>query len=393
MKVNKVNLLEFLINSSRLEVPVFQRKYRWGEKQLKQLWEDIEGFIRNPGKMNHFFGIIVHIERDFNNLTEFKTHYLIDGQQRLLSISILLAVISDLYGSQNLRQNYLYNRIKGDHYPKIKLNKEDYDDYNIVLNEKRELFEKKENHIFKTYKFFFEEIKNSKLKEKDVLLALKRFELVDILLEKEIDNPQLIFDSLNSTGLELDRIEQIKNYFLMGLPSIQQTSVYYDYWKPMEEAFNMNNDTKLFERFLRDYLSIQDFNNSSYDFPDLYQTFYKFYNFKLKYQNSEEIIKHIYQYSKYFLMLFNNDFQEEAAEYIKRINALDSEKAYPFLMEVTEDYEKNLITSDIFCEILKTIELFILNHMRSQAEYTVQSFSELSKNISKMLISGGIATS
>jgi uncharacterized protein YutE (UPF0331/DUF86 family) len=159
----------------------------------------------------------------------------------------------------------------------------------------------------------------------------------------------------------------------------------------MEEAFEINKDTKLFERFLRDYLTIQN-DNKIIQYKYLYHEFFKFYNLKLRYQTPEEIIKHIHKYSKYFLKLFHNKFQGEAAQHIKRINALDSEKAYPFLMEVTEDYENKLITNEIFCEIVRTIEVFILNHMRSKVEYSVQSFAELSKNISKMLISSDTKT-
>lgn len=383
MKVINTLLTDFLKKAGCFEIPCFQRSYSWGEKQWKQLFDDLVSLSRYENVKKHFFGTIVYESADITQIS--KTNYvsLIDGQQRLVSVSILLMALknldSELFDSIDpLLKN---ETVQENERFKISLDGENSEIYLMLSDGIDEI--KSENIILKAYNFFKEQIKESKIEPKLLFEAVKKLEIIDMSLEKYTDNAQLIFDSLNSTGVRLSQVEQIKNFVLLGCDEKEQEFLCKKYWQPMEHAFENIDSKDRFKEFIKDYLTIQ--NNGAIPQKDcVYEEFNKFYINKLKFQTRETIIKHLKKYSKYYIkMLCSNFLEKDIREHIQAINDLNAKDAYPFLMEVFEDYESELIDKEILLEILSTVKRFVSN--RDALSHPQKTFATLSKDINQML--------
>jgi len=181
--------------------------------------------------------------------------------------------------------------------------------------------------------------------------------IVDISLDRDHDNPQLIFESLNSTGLDLSQADLIRNYVLMKLEPKEQEELYKSYWYPMERGFGNLTESSLFDRFMRDYLTLKT--GRIPNIRNVYSAF-KEYVSKQKSVDIEAILKDIYQFSKYFVYLaFQTEKDKEINDILKDINALRVDVSYPFLLEVYDDYNKQTISKDQFISILKLVESYV----------------------------------
>lgn len=395
MRANKANLMQFLRRAGQLEVPVYQRRYSWGEKQCAQLWDDIVSLAQNDSIQNHFLGVIVYVEKSLNQISSTNTAYLIDGQQRLTTLSLLIAaMVKNLENTtpkneltrQKMQKRFLFNlEEEGDLRYKINLNKEDAETFVAIVEGNDEMPYDFSYNIVQNYNFFVEKIAEGTITVSQLFNSLLKLEIIDVSLQRDLDNAQLIFDSLNSTGLGLTQIDQIRNYILMGLEKSRQEVIFNNYWTPMEQAFREKGTLNLFEMFLCDYLTIQNSGNIV-NIENVYGEFNKFFNERLKFQSRENIIKHIYRYSKYYLKLTYNDIEDESLrEEISKINEQNASDSYPFLMEVFEDYENELLDKTLLLEILKTVNRFISDRKSESPNKITKTFASLSKDINKML--------
>ena len=399
MKACKANLLQFLGKAGHLEVPVYQRCYSWTNKQCQQLWDDLVSLAKNENINSHFLGVIVYVEKDLSQISSVNTSYLIDGQQRLTAVALILAAlvhILDESGQKNeltarkiknrfLYNHELYNSDEDKQRYKLRLNSDDNSTYKAVLDGHEDLPLKYSQNILDSYELFKKLISESQIPHNQIFSALQKLEIIDVALQKGFDNPQLIFDSLNSTGVRLSQNDQIRNYVLMGLEQGEQNELYKNYWEPMEKAFFLTNKPELFEQFMRDYLTIQN-NGQIPAISEIYSGFNTFFNARLKLQSRKEILKHLYRYSGYFLkIVFCNINAPEISEIVKRINSLNAKDSYPFIMEVFEDFENGLIDENILAEILKTVESFIVKRITNPDDKIISTFATLSNDINKML--------
>lgn len=188
--------------------------------------------------------------------------------------------------------------------------------------------------------------------------------IVSISLTREYDQPQLIFESLNSTGLDLTQTDLIRNYILIDLDQRQQEKIYNDYWYPMEQIFQAETDQ--FDRFIRDYLTLRT--ESIPRIEDIYDDFKSFtedYISKTNHRTSKYVsIKNlfidIYTSSKYYAKIaFSREIDKEIQDSFNNINRLKVKVAYPFLLQVYCDYDNNIISKETFLEILKIIESYV----------------------------------
>ncbi len=367
MKANESNLLTLLDGKKQFIIPIYQRDYSWSKEQCQTLWNDIINAAQNDNVKVHFIGSIVYVQEGLYNASSSSKFMVIDGQQRLTTLMLLLCALANnikdnpdntSLNAEEIRENYLINRHKkDDERYKLVLNKKDKDTFFNIIDstDLAEVYSKK---IFDNYNFFIEQIKKSSLSVEQIYKGIAKVLVVDITLDSNNDNPQLIFESLNSTGLDLSQSDLIRNYVLMGLSIDEQKDIYQKYWIPMEQSFGPDENAERFDRFIRDYLTIKN-NGKIPKINDVYVEFKRYIkNFDLVIIDE---IKTLHNYSKvYTKLIFAKDFDERVNEVLNNIKSLKVDVSYPFLLEVYSDYQNQVISQSEFIEILKSIESYVL---------------------------------
>ena len=363
--------LNKLLNTSRqFIVPIFQRNYSWQKNQYEQLWFDILRASKFKEKQNHFIGSIVYIDMG-TPAGRPQQLLLIDGQQRLTTISILLCAIKDYVQKFNLetklinlakiKNQFLYNsdEIDEDRY-KLLLNVQDKETYIKLIDNTIFTVNKPATNIIKCYEFFYERIEDF-IKQHgqidEIYAGIFKLSLVSISLDKDSDNPQMIFESMNSTGKDLSQTDLLRNYLLMDLTPEKQTRLYKTYWKPMEELFGEDiykNDVNKFDYFIRDFLTLKSDTGYICKINNVYENFKRYYLDN----NCEKfaVLKDLFTYAKYYAcidLLQEND--DELKLYWQEFKKLDSHVVYPFLLKLYDDYSRQILIKEDFKKILQVV--------------------------------------
>ena len=363
--------LNKLLNTSRqFIVPIFQRNYSWQKSQYEQLWFDILRASKFKEKQNHFIGSIVYIDMG-TPAGRPQQLLLIDGQQRLTTISILLCAIKDYVQKFNLetklinlakiKNQFLYNsdEIDEDRY-KLLLNVQDKETYIKLIDNTIFTVNKPTTNIIKCYEFFYERIEDF-IKQHgqidEIYAGIFKLSLVSISLDKDSDNPQMIFESMNSTGKDLSQTDLLRNYLLMDLTPEKQTRLYKTYWKPMEELFGEDiykNDLNKFDYFIRDFLTLKSDTGYICKINNVYENFKRYYLDN----NCEKfaVLKDLFTYAKYYAcidLLQEND--DELKLYWQEFKKLDSHVVYPFLLKLCDDYSRQILIKEDFKKILQVV--------------------------------------
>lgn len=363
--------LNKLLNTSRqFIVPIFQRNYSWQKSQYEQLWFDILRASKFKEKQNHFIGSIVYIDMG-TPAGRPQQLLLIDGQQRLTTISILLCAIKDYVQKFNLetklinlakiKNQFLYNsdEIDEDRY-KLLLNVQDKETYIKLIDNTIFTVNKPATNIIKCYEFFYERIEDF-IKQygqiDEIYAGIFKLSLVSISLDKDSDNPQMIFESMNSTGKDLSQTDLLRNYLLMDLTPEKQTRLYKTYWKSMEELFGEDiykNDVNKFDYFIRDFLTLKSDTGYICKINNVYENFKRYYLDN----NCEKfvVLKDLFTYAKYYAcidLLQEND--DELKLYWQEFKKLDSHVVYPFLLKLYDDYSRQILIKEDFKKILQVV--------------------------------------
>lgn len=363
--------LNKLLNTSRqFIVPIFQRNYSWQKSQYEQLWFDILRASKFKEKQNHFIGSIVYIDMG-TPAGRPQQLLLIDGQQRLTTISILLCAIKDYVQKFNLetklinlakiKNQFLYNsdEIDEDKY-KLLLNVQDKETYIKLIDNTIFTVNKPATNIIKCYEFFYEHIEDFIKQDgqiDEIYAGIFKLSLVSISLDKDSDNPQMIFESMNSTGKDLSQTDLLRNYLLMDLTPEKQTRLYKTYWKPMEELFGEDiykNDLNKFDYFIRDFLTLKSDTGYICKINNVYENFKRYYLDN----NCEKfaVLKDLFTYAKYYAcidLLQEND--DELKLYWQEFKKLDSHVVYPFLLKLYDDYSRQILIKEDFKKILQVV--------------------------------------
>jgi uncharacterized protein with ParB-like and HNH nuclease domain/predicted transport protein len=341
----------------------------------------------------HFIGSIVYIERGIYQSVSVPQLLVIDGQQRLVTISLLLSALGEVIEGQNIKSNISREKIKtfyllnslddGEQRYKLILTQNDKETY-ICLIEDKELPNPASKRITENYQFFKDSIAKSGVDPVKLFEAVNKLVIVDVSLDRNYDNPQLIFESLNSTGLDLSQADLIRNYILMGLEPKKQGELYKDYWFPMEQSFGHSERSPQFDRFIRDYLTIKN----SGKIPIIGEVYADFKNYvrNLKEEDIKNIVADIYLYSKYFVKLTSSkEEDEEIRKILSDIKDLKVDVAYPFLLEVYDDYRQQRINREEFMEVLKLVESYVFRRAICGIPpgYLNKIFANLSKSVDK----------
>ena len=264
MKATESNLLKFLQGAKQFIIPIYQRTYSWQIKQCDKLLKDILNINDDKKRPAHFIGSVVYFEQNIHNQSEVPKLLVIDGQQRLTTIMLLIAAMVE-YLEKNedvkmdttpkkLRNYYLVNsEEEKDLYFKLLLTRKDKEVLKSIVK-KIEFVETESPRLSNNFNFFKSKVTKENIQ--NVYNGIQRLFIVDVALERGKDNPQLIFESLNSTGLELSQADLIRNYVLMGQEPKLQEHLYESYWYLMEKNFG-NKYAILFDGFMRHYLTVK----------------------------------------------------------------------------------------------------------------------------------------
>ncbi len=367
MNSTVTSILEFLEGPNQFVIPIYQRTYEWKRAQCSQFWEDLLLVGGNQEPKPHFFGSIVYMDpEEPQNIGDARKFLVIDGQQRLTTLSLLISALSRVIQEQGvdigispkeLSNLYLFNENKkGEARYKQILTKSDKETLICLLEEDRELPTPSSPLLDKNYRFFYSQCKKTNLEI--VYRGIERLEIVSIVLDPNRDEPQSIFETLNTKGLELSETDKIRNYLLIGQTADFQTRLYNDLWYPIEQRFR--NKDQQFNRFMRHYLTLK-----TRKIPKLSDIYRVFKGHTETVQDSdklevEEIVKEISRYSKHYLniaMLHEEDAQLKAC--LTDLHELKADAAYPFLLKVYDCYASGKIKKAEVIETMRLIESYI----------------------------------
>ncbi|GAA9602663.1 hypothetical protein UBN9_07260 [Helicobacter pylori] len=261
MKAEATTLLEFMKENQKNQfvIPIYQRLYSWEKEQCKQLWDDIIKIGRDDKMSGHFIGSILYVLD--GNKHSGNPLLIIDGQQRLTTITLLLIALRDYLSDEvrrkEIEDHYLINSDKdGDKKFRLILSESDRNTLLSLIDKDRREPSEPSSKIVENFKLFEEWVSNTD-KLGTIFKGLEKLTIVWIALKKEKDDPQLIFESMNSKGIELTQTDLIRNHIIMETEAEKQEVFYKNYWRAMEEEFEQSKRKDLFNKFVRHYLTIK----------------------------------------------------------------------------------------------------------------------------------------
>lgn len=340
-------------NHKSLVIPVYQRNYDWQIKQCERLFDDLEDLVKNAPR-KHFFGAVVGKPQDSF------TWIVIDGQQRLTTVSILMLALTHALRTGEIcsANEELADMIEHDFLRigagkketkfKLKPVKDDADAYRKLFDEQDDFLES--SNITANYKYFRKRLAETPYSADQIWAAINSLEVMHLDLEGD-DDPQRIFESLNSTGLELREADKIRNYILMGLDATDQETLYENKWNPTEKNSDFETDS-----FIRWYLTTKT--SSIPREQDVYEEF-KAYAERNK-SSKAALLEEIYEYSKYYSQIRNASTGfEQVDNLLRRMGDMMGAVVMPFLMPVLKDVHDGVTTEADFLAVLKIVESFI----------------------------------
>jgi uncharacterized protein with ParB-like and HNH nuclease domain len=364
MKANELPITNFLqAPNVQFVIPVYQRNYDWTNNECKELINDVIA-VEKYNRGTHFIGSIVFIHEGTYSTSEVKELVIIDGQQRLTTINIIYVALFR-FAKENSLQNeadmllnmFLTNQYVQHESSKLKLKQTDTNSlaFKAIMNGTENEFGHYSN-VIENFNYFKSVITQENFNT--ILNGLKRLIFVEISLERGKDDPQRIFESLNSTGLDLSQSDLIRNYILMDLDPKNQNKIFEQIWSPIEEnARDLVKQKSVVSDYIRDYLTLR--NKKIPNKNKVYLEFKKLYNEKDEtYTQELENIKSLSIHYKKFInpsTIQDNNIRREL-EYISR---LEINVAFPFLLQVFEDAENGLISLNELIKILKLIQSYI----------------------------------
>ena len=369
MKATETKLLQFLKKSPQFIIPIYQRTYSWEEAQCQQLWDDIMRAGRRDDINAHFVGSVVYIEKGLYHVSDQSPLLVIDGQQRLTTVSLILEALArklegngepaEGFSDKKIRNYYLLNELEeGEKRYKLILTQTDKDTL-IALSDRRPNPSNFSLRVRDNFQLF--EKKIAKLDDLTPLcLGLAKLMIVDVSLTRGQDNPQRIFESMNSTGRELSQADLIRNYVLMGLEPKHQTSLYEDYWRPMEVEFGQEAYGEHFDGFMRYYLTLK-----TGRLPNIGNVFEEFKIYanpsdKKENINVDILVQDVRKFASYYCaMALGQEENEVLASAFADLRELKADVTYPLLLELYEDYSEGILSRSDFAESIRLIESYI----------------------------------
>lgn len=358
MKGSEEKLVAYMQGpSKRFVIPVYQRNYDWKTENCKQLYDDLVKVVNHKRK-SHFFGSIVSV---YNPDGANEEYLVIDGQQRLTTVSLLLLAMYNLLEQkkvvpakatlgERIYEGYLVDKwADEDTRIKLKSVKNDRLAFEKLFSDASEYVP--ESNLTINYQFFYERIQKEEVTIDELFDAVCRLEIINIKLNQD-DNPQLIFESLNSTGVALSEGDKIRNFILMGLPAKQQNDYYENYWNNIEQCTGYDVSS-----FVRDYLSVKQ-----QVIPAQSKIYFTFKGYVEDHElEVEELLKDLLSYAKWYQHLLYADTKNKALDAcIYRLNRLETTITRPFFLEVLRMHSEGKLSVSETAEIFLFTENYLL---------------------------------
>ena len=379
MQARNIQLTAVIQGNKQFVIPVFQRDYSWTTEQCEQLWEDVlrAGEGSDGG---HFMGSFVYAEG--NASAAFSQWLVIDGQQRLTTLTLLLVALRDHIheigwdGEEPTQEQidtyFLKNMLeRGDRNYKLALRRHDDETLRSLLDgDDPSKLANTSDLIVDAYEFFREKLISPHGDVVEIYRGIGRLHVVDVKLEHHLDNPQLVFESLNSTGVDLTESDLIRNYLLMGLPEADQTQMYEDYWNEVETLFRDVGSSP--DVFLRDFVAFQRKFTTQIRADRIYSEFKKFWQLENAKSLSDRL-KDIVRSARYYAAFLQPETIEtksirDAMSLVRRLGIVH---ATP-IMRLYECYERETLSEEEFVKTLNLIESFLVR--RSVLQLQTRSY-------------------
>lgn len=361
MKASSANLLTLIKGPKQFIIPIYQRTYSWQIRQCAQLWADIMRIGNDDSSQGHFVGSIVYFQESIHTITDVPKLLVIDGQQRLTTVSILIAAIANFLRNNKdveigtnvtkLENYYLLNpEEEGDLRQKLLLTRTDKDVW-FQLLKGVDISNDCTSRVLLNYNYFYSLITKDNIGK--VYNGILRLFVVDVALEKGKDNPQLIFESMNSTGLDLSQADLIRNFILMDQEHKLQNDLYEKFWYPMEQSFGAQYTTH-FNSFMRDFLSVKTGVIPRMD--QVYDSFKVYSKSILTNGSISYLVEDLATYSKHYVnIVLHKESEPRLKSLFYQLSALRVDVCYPFLLPVYNDYKSGLLSEYEIFEIVECV--------------------------------------
>ncbi|WRA64713.1 DUF262 and DUF1524 domain-containing protein [Helicobacter pylori] len=363
MKAEATTLLGFFEENqnNQFVIPIYQRVYSWKKEQCEQLWDDIIKIGGNDKMNGHFIGSILYV---LDGNTPSSPLLIIDGQQRLTTITLLCIALRN-HSSDEVKilekfsrkeiESYLINNNKdGDKKFRLILSESDKDTLLSLIDKNKRKPSEPSVKIMENFKLFEKWISENTGKLETIFKGLEKLMIVWIALDKGKDDPQLIFESMNSKGIELTQTDLIRNYIVMETEVEKQKDFYNQYWRAMEEDFKQNET--LFNRFVRHYLTIK-----TGKIPNIKKVYEAFKDYQQKEGiEIEDLLKDLQKYCGYFCQIaFKKEADKDLNKTLSFLVDLEMDVVYPLLLELYSDYRDGVLSDQDFISIIALTESYI----------------------------------
>jgi uncharacterized protein with ParB-like and HNH nuclease domain/predicted transport protein len=376
MKATEAKLLQILGAVSQFIIPIYQRTYSWTLKECQQLWADIlrAGFTDEIGV--HFIGSVVHIDEGLGNLAVQAPKLVIDGQQRLTTVTLLLTALADVldalpedqqepieeFAPAIIRETYLTRRHqKGDKRFKLLLSDTDRVTLMALVDPTAAaLPAEPSTRIQENHQFFLEQLRAPATDLAVVCRGISKLLVVDVALSRDQDNPQLIFESMNSTGRELSQADLIRNYVLMGQPPELQERLYTLHWRPMEQSFGQEAYSgNEFSAFMRDFLTLK---TAEVPRLDLVYEVFKQYERQPAVAEAgiEALLRDLHTTAiRYCRVALGQEPDPQLKDAVHDLRELKVNVVTPLLLELYGDHQTGLLSRNQLLEALRLLEAYV----------------------------------
>lgn len=372
MKAIDTEFTKFLGVEAQFFVPIYQRKYSWNRDNCLKLVDDILDVAKDKNRPCHFIGSVIYLaKQDAMHASAIKEYLVIDGQQRLTTLSIVLLALTDYTrlkitddeeykkastNFKKLSRRYLINEDEsGDTYYKLRLSEEDFYAWKKLLENRTKPDDIKYSRIFENYRFIYKMLCDKDSDPQLIYDGIKKLRLIDTYLIPE-DNAQLVFETVNSTGLPLSTADKIRNFVLMTVDPTSQARLYADYWHPMEKDLGMEfGGTSNFTSFFNYYMTAVLQRQVSSDYYDVFKKYF----YDQKSLGTEGIVKQIRQYSKYYTdWIAASNKGDRLHQAMFRVKNTGQLKITPAILKLLSDRNDGLISDNDAVEILTIMESY-----------------------------------
>lgn len=367
---------EIIDGKKQFVIPVFQRDFSWTQEQFQQLWRDVGRTSNKHAKGHHFLGSIVYVSADLPGVA-FGRWLLIDGQQRMTTLTLLMIALRDHIRKQiqdgkwsageesptieQIDAYYLKNmQESGQRRYKLLLRRKDNATLQALIDGKdtSELEGERSDLLIEAYDFFRSELDAPTCDPDNIYRGIARLGVVDVTLDRGIDNPQLVFESMNSTGIALRQSDLVRNYLLMSLDDSEQTRLYEEYWKKVESFFRTSESA--LDWFLRDYMALERRLTQQIRLDRVYDEFKSFWRHDGG-EPLEDLLIDMVRVARAYSSFLGIEPMEprRVAHALSRMRSLNTTQGV-LVMQLHDCYQKDQLSEDEFVDAVELIESYLL---------------------------------